>query len=156
MVQPLSSSSAMAICVLTCTISGVRPAEGVQAAQPAKQFGVLHRRYGPGQALKHVVVGVDQSGCDQMPAGIDHRVGGQGVRRQVSGRADKGDAVVADEDRGIWQFPGAGRVRMVQRGDTAGVVNQQVWHQDAFHHGGNPVTATFGNTFAANPDMVWH
>ena len=106
---------------------------GVQATQPAKQFGVLHGRYRPRQALKHVVVGVDQAGRDQVPAGIDHLVGSRRVRWQVGGRADEGDPVVANEDGGVAQFPGLGRVGMVQRGHAAGVVNQQVWHQDAFY-----------------------
>ena len=44
---------------------------GVQPAQPAKQLGVLHAGYRPGERLEHVVVRVHQAGRDQMAACVD-------------------------------------------------------------------------------------
>jgi hypothetical protein len=73
----------------------------VQAAQPAKQLGVLHRGDGPGEALVHVVVRVDKPWRDQMPTRINHIVGALPLARR---RPDRHNLVVADKDRGVAQF----------------------------------------------------
>jgi hypothetical protein len=45
--------------------------QGVQTAQPAKQFSVLHGGNRPGERLEHVVVGVDQAWGHQMAARVN-------------------------------------------------------------------------------------
>lgn len=102
----------------------------VQGAQPAKQLGVLRLWDGPRQALVHVVVGVDQARQYQVAACVNHLVGGG---RQLSGRADRLDAVVADEDRGLAQFACLARVRVVKGGHAIGVTDEQGGHGEGSH-----------------------
>ena len=72
---PDSSSSAIATCVLTRTISGCQPGpDRVQAAQPGKQLGVLHARNGARQGT-----GPCGGACSPNPAS---RV--SGARRSAS------------------------------------------------------------------------
>ena len=97
----------------------------VQGAQPAKQLGVLRLGNSPRQALVHVVVGVDQARQHQVAAGVNHLVGGG---RQLGGRADRLDALVADEDRGLAQFARLVRVRVVKGGHAVGVADEQCGH----------------------------
>ena len=111
--------------------------DGVQPAQPAKQLGILHLGDGAGQALVHVVVGVDQAGGDQVALGVQcftpasghgcGMLGGQG-RGKLGGGAHPCDAVVADEQAGVAQLCAQARVGVVKRGDAGGVLNQQGGH----------------------------
>jgi len=101
----------------------------VQAAQPGEQFRVLHCRYGPRQRLEHVVVGIDQARCHQMPARVDDFVG---ALCKLCGRTDGRDQIAPDQDGRIAQFAGLARVGMVESGDTSGVADQQGFHGDSF------------------------
>ena len=94
----------------------------IQAAQPAEQLGVLHRRNRPGERLEHVVVRVDQARRDEVVARIDHLVG---VLRKAVGRPDGLDAIAPDQDRRVAQFTRLHRVGVVEGRDAARVPDQQ-------------------------------
>ena len=103
-------------------LGGQAGPHGVQATQPAEQFGVLHGGHRACQRLVHVVVGIDQPRNDQVPACIDDFVG---VPRQRVGRADSLDPVAADEDGRMAQLAGQCVVRVVEGGDTGGITQEQ-------------------------------
>ena len=74
-----------------------------------------------------MVVGVHQARQHQVAAGVNHLVGSC---RQFSGKANGFDAVVADEDRGLVQFPRLVWVQVVKGGDAVGVADEQGGHED--------------------------
>jgi hypothetical protein len=94
---------------------------GVEACEPAEEFSVLYARNGPGQALRHVMVGVDHARYDHMVLCINHALSGL---RQVLRGANGFNAVVANKNRGVAQFLSG----IVQGGNGVGVVNEQGGH----------------------------
>ncbi len=97
----------------------------VQALEPRKQLGVLHRWNRPRERLVHVVVRVDQARHHDMATGVDHVIN---LREQfVDGLMRRDDALdpsVADQKRSVIQFG----VGIVHGGDAAGAVDQQTGH----------------------------
>jgi len=67
--------------------------DGKQAFQPAEQLGILAAGHDTGQRLKHVVVGIDQTGQHHVTGKVDDLIGGRG---QVAGLSDRDDHVVFD------------------------------------------------------------
>ncbi|MCY1241457.1 hypothetical protein D9M71_116410 [compost metagenome] len=81
--------------------SQARP-DRVQVGEPIEQLAVLGRRHHAGEALVHVVVGVDQAGDDDLAFHVQHFVG---ALRQLAARSDLHDAVVLDEHPALPDLP---------------------------------------------------
>ena len=97
----------------------------VQALEPRKQLGVLHRRNRPRERLVHVVVRVDQARHHHMAAGVNDFIHlSEQFVGVFTGRDDALDPAIADQERGVRQFG----VRIVHGGDAAGAVDQQCGH----------------------------
>ena len=97
------------------------PPNRVRAAQPAKQLGVLYRRNRPCERLVHMVMGVDQTGNEQVVARVNHHV--RRVRQHVR-RPDGRNLPVAHQHRGVVQLA----ARIVLGGHRVGVVDEQGGH----------------------------
>ncbi|MNC45254.1 hypothetical protein D3C75_942030 [compost metagenome] len=70
----------------------------VQVGQPVEQLAVLGRRHHAGEALVHVVVGVDQARDDHLAGHVQHHVG---VLWQGIAGADLADQVAFDEHSAV-------------------------------------------------------
>jgi hypothetical protein len=106
----------------------------VQALEPGKQLGVLHRRYRPRERLDHVMVRVDQARHHHMTAGIDDFVDLREQRADLgicifTGGNDAFNPTIADQERGVFEFG----VGIVLGGDAAGAVDEEGGHAKDFN-----------------------
>ena len=84
-----ASSSAIATCADTLSISGVSRAQtGIERAQPAEELGVLRGRHGARERLEEVVMRVDEPRQHDHAAAVDHLVGRRGQRGRRSDGLD--------------------------------------------------------------------
>lgn len=95
----------------------------VEGLQPGEQRLVDHRRPGAGKGLVEVVMGVDESRQDHVPAGVE--LAGAGLRGLLAGAEQLDDAAVFDDQA-------AGGVETVSGEDGEGVANPGAGHVRTF------------------------
>ena len=89
--------------------------------QPREQPGVLRPRHGAGEALEHVVMGIDQAGNDDVAAQVQDLVGGL---RQIHRPPDGDHAPVPGEQAAARDFPAL----PVHRDEHLGVPDEEGRH----------------------------
>ena len=89
-----------------------------QRGKPVEQLAVLRRRHHPGEALKHVVMGIDEAGNDDVTGQIDDLVG---LRRQACRRPHSRNAAPLDIEAAAADLaPGA-----IHGDDEVGILGEQ-------------------------------
>ena len=102
-------------------IGGDPAPNGIEGREPLEEVRVLSAGYGPGQGLGEVMVGIDQTGEEQVTGQVDHLVGGIG---QQGRRTDLLDPPVAGEHGAVGYLGAA----LVHRHQQRGVAEQQRPH----------------------------